>query len=366
MNRRRDIEVFSLSFLDCICCGFGAIILLLVLSKIAEPVIVEKTETDLQELIERGSDALGAVRAAVDAAVAQGAAMTPVHDLRHSSAVLRPAQVLAIGANYAAHASELKLRSETAMTIFSLWPNSLTGHGQTTAWAGDVATQVDYEAELGVIIGTPAKDVSVADALDHVWGYTVVNDITARDIQFSEAQWSRCKSFDGFTPTGPVVVTADEIADPQDLWLTTNLDGHILQDASTNEMVRSVAEIISYLSKTATLPPGWASPTRCPSTSTATGTSAVRFQTTTSFPRGTTSGRAWSECGATKVVAIASIPHMSTGPPFERLYAVDPEGVEQMIPSHGTLPRSSPPTAHSSSIIRPSTPDVTTRSFTAT
>lgn len=211
---------------------------------------------DLQCLIERGPDALDAVRDAVSGAMADGPATTPVAQLRHSSAVLRPAQVLAIGANYAAHASELKLRSETAMTIFSLWPNSLSGHGATTTWAGDVATQVDYEAELGVIIGRPAKDVAVRDALDYVWGYTVVNDITARDIQFSEAQWSRCKSFDGFTPTGPVVVTADEIADPQDLWLTTNVDGHVLQDASTNEMVRSVAEIISYLSRTSTIPPG--------------------------------------------------------------------------------------------------------------
>lgn len=211
---------------------------------------------DLQCLIERGPDALAEVRAAIDSAIADDAPTTSVGELRHASAVLRPAQVLAIGANYAAHASELKLRSESAMTIFSLWPNSLSGHGMTTTWAGDVATQVDYEAELGVIIGRPAKDVPVRDALDYVWGYTVVNDITARDIQFSEAQWSRCKSFDGFTPTGPVVVTADEIADPQDLWLTTNVDGHILQDASTNEMVRSVAEIISYLSKTATLPPG--------------------------------------------------------------------------------------------------------------
>lgn len=209
---------------------------------------------DLQELIERGPGALDVVRGI--AARSDDDGLVPVADLRHSSAVLRPPQVLAIGANYAAHASELKLRSETAMTIFSLWPNSLTGHGQTTTWPGDLSTQVDYEAELGVIIGRPARNVSVQDALDHVWGYTVVNDITARDIQFSEAQWSRCKSFDGFTPTGPVVVTADEIADPQDLWLTTNLDGRILQDASTNEMVRGVAEIISYLSKSATIPPG--------------------------------------------------------------------------------------------------------------
>lgn len=217
---------------------------------------MEQPPRDLQDLIERGPEGLAEVREVVDTAVMLEAELTPVAALRHSSAVLRPAQVIAIGANYAAHASELKLRSETAMTIFSLWPNSLTAHGATTTWPEDLTTQVDYEAELGVIIGRPARGVHVRDALDHVWGYTVVNDITARDIQFSEAQWSRCKSFDGFTPTGPVVVTADEIPDPQNLWLTTNLDGSIMQDASTNEMVRSVAEIISLLSRSATIPPG--------------------------------------------------------------------------------------------------------------
>ncbi len=217
---------------------------------------MEQPPRDLQDLIERGPEGLAEVREVVDTAVMLEAELTPVASLRHSSAVLRPAQVIAIGANYAAHASELKLRSETAMTIFSLWPNSLTAHGATTTWPEDLTTQVDYEAELGVIIGRPARGVHVRDALDYVWGYTVVNDITARDIQFSEAQWSRCKSFDGFTPTGPVVVTADEIPDPQNLWLTTNLDGSIMQDASTNEMVRSVAEIISLLSRSATIPPG--------------------------------------------------------------------------------------------------------------
>ena len=218
--------------------------------------IMERPPRDLQDLIERGPTGLAEVRDAVDTALRAGVELVPVSALRHSSAVLRPAQVIAIGANYAAHASELKLRSETAMTIFSLWPNSLAGHGGTTTWPEDLTKQVDYEAELGVIIGKPARGVHVLDALDYVWGYTVVNDITARDLQFSEAQWSRCKSFDGFTPTGPVVVTADEIGDPQDLWLTTNLDGRILQDASTNEMVRGVAEIISYLSRSATIPPG--------------------------------------------------------------------------------------------------------------
>jgi 2-keto-4-pentenoate hydratase/2-oxohepta-3-ene-1,7-dioic acid hydratase in catechol pathway len=217
---------------------------------------MDEAPADLQELIERGDAGLAHVRAVVSNAIANRTSLTPVSTLRHASAVLRPPHILAIGANYAAHASELKLRSETAMTVFALWPNSLTGHENTTTWPEEISDQVDYEAELGVIIGKPAKNVSVRDALDHVWGYTIVNDITARNIQFSEAQWSRCKSFDGFTPTGPVVVTADEIPDPQDVWLTTNLDGRILQDASSGEMVRSVADIISYLSRSATIPAG--------------------------------------------------------------------------------------------------------------
>lgn len=218
--------------------------------------VMDRPPRDLQELIERGDEGLAEVRVVVADAEARGTELPTVHALRHASAILRPPHVIAIGANYAAHASELKLRSEKAATVFNLWPNSLAGHGGTTSWPADLSTQVDYEAELGVVIGKPARNVAVRDALDYVWGYTVVNDITARDLQFSEAQWSRCKSFDGFTPTGPVVVTADEIPDPQDLWLTTNVDGAILQDASTADMVRSVPELIEFLSRSATIPPG--------------------------------------------------------------------------------------------------------------
>ncbi|WP_241986800.1 fumarylacetoacetate hydrolase family protein [Cryobacterium fucosi] len=218
--------------------------------------IMDDAPRDLQDLIEKGDDDYDRVRALTLNAVSHGATLTPLDDLRYSSAVLRPPQIIAIGANYAAHSSELQLRAEAAATVFSLWPNSLTGHESTITWATDLTAQVDYEAEVGVVIGRAARNVSVQDALDHVFGYTVVNDITARDLQFSEAQWSRCKSFDGFTPTGPVVVTADEIGDPQDLWLTTHVDSRILQDASSGDMVRTVAEIISYLSKTSTLLPG--------------------------------------------------------------------------------------------------------------
>jgi 2-keto-4-pentenoate hydratase/2-oxohepta-3-ene-1,7-dioic acid hydratase in catechol pathway len=206
----------------------------------------------LEALIAGGDELLTRVR---DAA-ASARSRLALADLTYASALLAPPVILAIGLNYAAHSSELGLKTDSTPTVFVLWPNSLTGHDATVTWPRSISESVDYEAELGVIIGRPAKDVSVEDALDHVWGYTVVNDITARDIQYSEAQWSRCKSFDGFTPTGPFVVTADEIPDPQDLHIWTVLDGETMQDASTSQMVRPVATLISHLSKSATMLPG--------------------------------------------------------------------------------------------------------------
>jgi 2-keto-4-pentenoate hydratase/2-oxohepta-3-ene-1,7-dioic acid hydratase in catechol pathway len=206
----------------------------------------------LEELIAGGDELLDRVR---DAAAGAGP-RHPLSEATYASALLTPPVILAIGLNYAAHSSELGLKTDSTPTVFVLWPNSLAGHDATTTWPRVLSESVDYEAELGVIIGAPAKDVSPEEALSHVWGYTVVNDITARDIQYSEAQWSRCKSFDGFTPTGPFVVTADEVPDPQDLHIWTVLDGHTLQDASTNQMVRPVATLISHLSKSATLLPG--------------------------------------------------------------------------------------------------------------
>ncbi|MFJ6531667.1 fumarylacetoacetate hydrolase family protein [Microbacterium sp. NPDC091662] len=223
----------------------------------SDAILVSDLLTDppatLQQLIERGDDGLDALRRALTSATAP---RHPIGEWAFASAVLAPPAVLAVGLNYAAHSSELGLKTDAAPTVFTLWPNSLTGHDQITSWPRALSEAVDYEAELGVLIGSPAKDVAEADALSHVWGYTVVNDITARNIQFSEAQWSRCKSFDGFTPTGPFAVTADEIADPQDLHIWTVVDGHTVQDASTGQMVRSVAKLIAHLSQSLTLLPG--------------------------------------------------------------------------------------------------------------
>ncbi|KQR38657.1 fumarylacetoacetate hydrolase family protein [Microbacterium sp. Leaf159] len=207
----------------------------------------------LQQLIEGGEQMLAALRSAV---AGGDAPRHPLEAWDFASAVIAPPAVLAVGLNYAAHSSELGLKTDAAPTVFTLWPNSLTGHEQTTSWPRALSEAVDYEAELGVLIGTPAKDVSEAEALSYVWGYTVVNDITARNVQFSEAQWSRCKSFDGFTPTGPFAVTADEISDPQDLHIWAVVDGQTVQDASTDQMVRSVAKLIAHLSQSLTLLPG--------------------------------------------------------------------------------------------------------------
>jgi len=205
----------------------------------------------LEDLIAGGDELLARVRE-----TAAAGSPFPLEGLAFAPATLAPPVILAVGLNYAAHSGELGLKTDDTPTVFVLWPNSLAGHDQTTSWPRALSESIDYEAELGVIIGRPAKDVSVADALDHVWGYTVVNDITARDIQFSEAQWSRCKSFDGFTPVGPFVLTADEVPDPQDLHIWTVVDGHTVQDASTGQMVRGVATLIASLSRSATLLPG--------------------------------------------------------------------------------------------------------------
>lgn len=207
----------------------------------------------LEELIARGPAALEEIRAA---SAVHGGEPVPIAEVRFAPAILTPPAMLAVGLNYAAHSGELNLKTDDTPTVFTFWPNSLQAHDGTTTWSRRMSEAVDYEAELGVIIGRPAKDVSEEEALDYVFGYTVVNDISARNIQYSEAQWCRCKSLDGFTPVGPYVVTADEIPDPQDLHIWTRVDGHMMQDASTGQMVRTVARLIAHLSQGITLLPG--------------------------------------------------------------------------------------------------------------
>jgi 2-keto-4-pentenoate hydratase/2-oxohepta-3-ene-1,7-dioic acid hydratase in catechol pathway len=169
--------------------------------------------------------------------------------------ISRPGKIVCVGLNYLDHAQEGGMDLPKAPLLFAKWPNTLIGDGEAIVLPPE-AKEVDYEAELGVVIGTAAKRVGEADALDHVEGYICVNDVSARDMQFGDGQWTRGKSPDTFCPVGPRLVLREEIADPQQLGIRCILNGETMQDSSTSQMIFSVAEIIAYVSQVITLEPG--------------------------------------------------------------------------------------------------------------
>lgn len=171
-------------------------------------------------------------------------------------APLQPGKIVGIGLNYLDHIRESKLPQPAQPLVFAKFPSSVTGPDDPIVVDVGLTARVDWEVELGVIVGRRMRRVGVGAALDYVFGYTVCNDVSARDVQFSESQWTRAKSFDTFCPLGPVVVTADEIPDPQLLALGTRVNGEVMQDSSTGEMLFGVAELLAFCSRNFTLEPG--------------------------------------------------------------------------------------------------------------
>ncbi len=169
---------------------------------------------------------------------------------------LIPGKILAIGRNYAEHARELNNEVPTEPLVFAVMPSAVIGDGDVIEWEADLTAQVDWEGELAVIIGVTARRVSQADALDYVFGYTIANDVSARDLQTRDKQWVRAKGLDTFCPLGPIVATRDEIPDPQNLRIVTTVDGVVKQDGSTADMIFNVRHLIAYLSRAFTLNPG--------------------------------------------------------------------------------------------------------------
>jgi 2,4-didehydro-3-deoxy-L-rhamnonate hydrolase len=169
--------------------------------------------------------------------------------------VLTPEKVVCIGLNYKDHAGEQGVPIPDEPVLFAKFANSVIGPSDEIQVPA-AATKVDYEAELGVVIGTECRVVSEAEALSHVAGYMCMNDVSARDLQFSSSQWTRGKAIDTFLPTGPYLTTADEIDDPQSLTIRCLIGDEVMQDSSTSKMVFSVAELISFISHTITLVPG--------------------------------------------------------------------------------------------------------------
>ncbi|HWL44425.1 MAG TPA: fumarylacetoacetate hydrolase family protein [Ilumatobacter sp.] len=180
----------------------------------------------------------------------------PLAEWQLEAPVRNPSKVIAIGLNYADHARESGLEPPPAPVAFAKLNNSICGPDAAIRYSASDSTQVDYEAELAVVIGRQARRVSEDAALSYVFGYTACNDVSARDAQFADGQWIRGKSFDTFCPLGPWIVGADEIPDPQSLAIACHVNGTTLQDGSTSDMIFGVAEIVSYLSRVMTLEPG--------------------------------------------------------------------------------------------------------------
>jgi 2-keto-4-pentenoate hydratase/2-oxohepta-3-ene-1,7-dioic acid hydratase in catechol pathway len=182
-------------------------------------------------------------------------ALIPLASLRLAPVVTAPEKILCVGLNYRRHAIEANMAIPTTPVIFGKFANSLAAHGDVVALP-PVDVKYDYEAELGVIIGVEARDVSVDNALDHVAGYCCANDLSARGAQLATSQWMIGKMLDGFLPLGPYLVTADEVPDPQALHIKGLVNGAVMQDSSTSDMIFTVAEIIAHLSHHCTLKPG--------------------------------------------------------------------------------------------------------------
>jgi 2,4-didehydro-3-deoxy-L-rhamnonate hydrolase len=167
----------------------------------------------------------------------------------------RPEKIVCVGLNYRDHAEEQGTPLPQAPLLFAKWPNTLIGPGDPIV-IPPVTEQVDYEAELGVVIGERVRGASVENALEAVRGYLCLNDVSARDLQFGDGQWTRGKSLDTFCPIGPELVPAASVPDPQALSIRAIVNGEVLQDSSTSNMVFTVAEIIAYVSRAITLEPG--------------------------------------------------------------------------------------------------------------
>ena len=169
--------------------------------------------------------------------------------------ISNPPRIFAIGLNYKDHAAESKMELPKFPVVFFKLTPSIVGPGDAVVLPKN-STQPDYEAEFAVVIGKGGFRISANDWKEHVYGYTIVNDVSARDIQLSTSQWTLGKSFPTFCPIGPAIVTADEIADPHVLKISLSIDGEVLQNSNTRELIFNVPQLIEYISSITPLLPG--------------------------------------------------------------------------------------------------------------
>jgi 2-keto-4-pentenoate hydratase/2-oxohepta-3-ene-1,7-dioic acid hydratase in catechol pathway len=221
--------------------------------------------SSMLQLIDAGPDAWQRIADIVHRAAGprQPAASYSLDEVRLYAPIPRPRKnVVCLGLNYVSHMEETArargrpTKVPEVPVFFTKPPTSVNGPYDDISWETDVTGEVDYEVELGVVIGVAGRNIPRAHALRHVFGYTVINDVSARDLQLRHLQWFKGKSLDGFCPMGPLIVTADEFGDPQTKRISLRVNGAIKQDASTADMIFPVDAIVEWLSRGTTVEPG--------------------------------------------------------------------------------------------------------------
>ena len=208
---------------------------------------------DMRSFLELGDEGLAIAREAI----ANATGGVSMDDVSLLPPITNPGKIIAIGLNYRDHVEEAELPFPTIPTMFCKFTSALIGQGQTIRWREELSEKVDWEVELAVVIGSVTRNVSEDAALAHVAGYTICNDVTARDLQFERGdQWLRGKCIDSFCPLGPWLVTRDEIPDPGKLGIRALVNGKLMQDSTTANLIYSVPYLIRYLSEAFTLQPG--------------------------------------------------------------------------------------------------------------
>jgi 2-keto-4-pentenoate hydratase/2-oxohepta-3-ene-1,7-dioic acid hydratase in catechol pathway len=179
----------------------------------------------------------------------------PLSDVQLLPPIPNPEKIICIGLNYRSHAEEAGVEAPETPTFFAKFRNALVADGSEVALPA-ASGKVDYEAEVAFVIGRRAKDVSESDALDHVAGYMLLNDLSARDLQFATPQWIPGKVFDGSAPCGPALVTPDEAGPPDQIGIELKLNGEVMQSATTADLIHSIPALVAHLSTLLTLEPG--------------------------------------------------------------------------------------------------------------
>jgi 2-keto-4-pentenoate hydratase/2-oxohepta-3-ene-1,7-dioic acid hydratase in catechol pathway len=216
--------------------------------------LIEK-DTKVVDLSGSSADALAAIAARVTSVDAPSAATLGIDEVRLHAPLANPPRVFAIGLNYRDHAKESGMEVPKTPVVFFKLTTSIIGPGENIVLPKN-STEPDYEAEFAFVIGKGGYRIPAAAWREHVYGYTIVNDVSARDVQFATSQWSMSKSFPTFCPMGPAIVTADEIADPHQLAIGLSIDGEALQNSNTRELVFGIPQLIEHLSSITPLLPG--------------------------------------------------------------------------------------------------------------